>query len=366
MYSQDTLLALEKAVPYNDSAVRNVGVRSFSHNTVSIDGKTQPDLSRGNWKGIPPDEAFDTERLPVVRFFHDSPLVKFTEMRADKMYDNSSVYRRSVAVIEDIAVDRFDVRGGEVHDWIVNHSGTRPEFSIPMEPVRFQPVAWLLGGTTDSLGTRTDATWDARWKVENVTSRLTMLGSAGTEVFSNETYPLENASVTRLDPAVQTVNVRRRGDAHAPFLAVWDAWKEQPNLVSVEPGDREGSLLLQTRGHRYHLLFGPGEATFDDGWRLVSDGAFAVIRDEGEAVLVGGSRLEVETPGGKLELALEGTAGSTGEQDAALWAMAGPEGLKTRVAGAVQYDTVAGTDRPRPEPEFTVKAGGTLWPKAQR
>ena len=57
-----------------------------------------------------------------------------------------------------------------------------------------------------------------------------MLGAPGTEVYALETFPLDNAVITPRNPPCQTLCVRRRDDL--PFLAVGDAWRDQPNLLS--------------------------------------------------------------------------------------------------------------------------------------
>ena len=362
-YSHGQLLALERGVPYNDPPTRSVGVKSFGHNTVRVDQESQENLAyRKGWSDIPPAEIVATLPAPEVAYMHDSPLVKFAELRADNLYPQTTVYRRGVAVIEDIAVDRFNVQGGSVHDWMMNHAGTeRPVISKPVQPVTFEPAAWLISGTTNSLGVTTGEQWEARWKVSDVNSRVTMLGAPGTEVYALETFPLGNARITAKHPPVQTLDVRRT--SQTPFVAVWDAWKSEPNLVSVEAGSAEGSLKLRTKGHVYHMLFGTGTATFADGFKLTSDGVYCVVRDSEEIALVGGSAMELETPGGKLTARLAPAAGATGDPDGAtLWASAAGGKVTSWVKAAVQYETYGGENVEAGAPAVEAKIEGTLWP----
>ena len=196
-----------------------------------------------------------------------------------------------------------------------------------------------------------NGTWDARWSVGSVTSRLTMLGAPETEVYTLETYPLDNAIVTPRNPPCQTLCVRRRNDL--PFLAVGDAWRGQPNLLAVKAGDAGQSLLLQTRSNSWHLCFGPGKARFADGVTLETDATFALLRNRDAILLVHGTRLEVESPAGTLRASLD--------QPANLAAEHANSTVTLETAGDVHYDTWGGQDHYRPAPPAKVSFTGTLW-----
>ena len=77
-----------------------------------------------------------------------------------------------------------------------------------------------------------------------MTSRLTVLGAAGTDVHALQTYPIDNAVITPQSPPCQTPCVRRTSDE--PFLAVGDAWIDKPNLQTVTRGEGGLSLRIQT------------------------------------------------------------------------------------------------------------------------
>jgi len=310
-YSCGKLLALEKGVPYNDDACRRLGRCSMAHNTVVVDRQSQPDGSR-----------LEDDQTPEVKYVFDSPLVKFAELRADHIYDQTSIYRRSVAVIEDMTVDCFDVRGGAAHDWLVHHRGSRPVFSLPMERGAFEPAEWLRNGTGNILVGAADGAWEARWKIDDVVSQLTMLGSPGTKVYSLETYPADNARVTPNHPPVQALCVRRENSK--PFVAVWQAWTGD-NLprASVASVAGQSALSLQTDANRYYLKFGAGRTTFPESVSLNGDAAFCVVRmktaarDSGRgrqtnspvvpngAAFIGGSWMEVKMAGQRLRLVLD-------------------------------------------------------------
>jgi hypothetical protein len=337
---QGQLLALEKATPYNESVTRRLGTLSPSHSTVTVDMTTQK-------KG----DTLVGEQIPNVTLFFAPPLAAFAELRADRLYPQTRLYRRSVAMIEDMYVDLFQVEGGTNHDWMLQHAGSAPRLSMPVTEGTFTPVDWLAHGTTNVRCARLDGSWDACWSVAGVTSRLTMLGAPGTEVFALETFPVDNAVVTPRNPACQTLCARRRNDF--PFLAIGDAWRDQPNLLSVSTGDAGPSLLLTTKSNTWHLRFGPGKSRFSDGVSLDTDAAFALLRNRDAILLVRGTRLDVESPQGALRARLDSPVSVSAEF------ARGTVTLET--AGDIQYDTWGGRDHYRPAPPVKVTFEGGLW-----
>ena len=253
-------------------------------------------------------------------------------------------------MVEDIVVDQFRVAGGTTHDWMVNLAGP-PRFSMPMASATFEPADWLYNGTDRVQHATVDGTWRAEWDVEGVTARLTMLGDEATQVYALETYPIDNAVITKDHPPCRTLCVRRT--KHAPFLAVWDAWRGAPNLEGVSRGSEGESLLLETQSNTYHLRFGPGASRFDDGVSLSSDGAFCLLRNRDAVTLVSGSRLEVTTPEGDLRVALDHPATMSAEF---------AKGVVTlETAGNIHYDTYGGRDHYRDPPGVVVTLEGDLW-----
>jgi len=339
LYSHGKLLALEKATPYNESVTRELGTLSPSHNTVTVDTTSQKQ-----------GEALSPEETPEVALFVSGPFLKFAELRADRLYPRTKTYRRSVAVIEDVVVDVFRVTGGTTHDWIVNHAGPSPVLSMRTESAKFDPAAWLAHGTDRVLHAVEDRDWNACWRVDDVISRLTMLGGGETEVYALETYPIDNAVVTPEHPACQTLCVRRTDDS--PFVAIWDAWRDAPNLQSVSRVGERQDLLLKTKSNTYYVLTGPGTTQFPDGVTLAGDGCFSVLRNRDAIACVGGSRLDATTP--------EGTMSARSSETASMWAE-WPHGVlnsdKTR---NIEYDTYAGEDHRRDSSAIAITIEGSL------
>lgn len=338
-YSHDALLTLEKATPYNELTTRVLGTLSPMHNTVTVDRASQPQ-----------GETLSAEQIPEVSLFYSGDWLQFTEIRAPNLYPQTEDYRRSVAVFEDIVVDLFRVTGGETHDWMLQLGAARPELSVPVAEDSFEPMDWLFNGTDRVLAGESGNSWDARWRVGAVTARLTMAPSAPTRVFFLETYPVENAVITPDAPPCQTLCVRRHDGA--PYLVVWDAWKETPNLDEVEfAGD--DSARIRTKEHTYHLRFGPGEIAFDDGLALTTDGAFTIVRDNDAIVLASGAAAGVTTPTGELRIAAESpiTVAVTRK----------PDGVHVQALPAIQFDTYQGENHPRPAPGAQVTVDGDWW-----
>lgn len=326
LFSQGKLLALEKGTPYNEQVTRILGTLSPAHNTVTVDRVSQKQ-----------GEALTGAEIPETALFFCAPFVQFAEVRADHLYPQTQVYRRSVALIEDIVIDVFRVSGGATHDWIVNHAGPPPTLSVTAEPAAFEPVDWLANGGSRILRATSDDAWQAQWAVEDVTSRLTLCGANATEIYAIETYPIDSAVVTSEHPPCQTLCVRRGDDA--PFIAVWDAWRETPNLESCVQLAGRDALVLRTKSNTYDILIGPGTVQFPDGVTLDSDASFCVVKNATAAACAGGTYLEAVTPQGTVRLDLN--------QNANAWADWSREDVQSAAVPCIQYDTFAGADHPR-------------------
>lgn len=341
-YSHGKLLAVEKSTPYNEATTRDMGTFSYSHNIVTVDKTSQPQ-----------GESLKGEQVPRVTHFAALPTVKFAQLNGDRVYGQTQRYRRSVAMIEDVVVDYFDVRGGKVHDWMVHHAGTAPQLSVAVEDRNtFEPAGWIYNGSGRVRRGDGGKAWSAQWKVDHqVTSRLSMRGSGVTEVFALETYPLDSAVINKEHPACQTLCVRRQNDE--PFVAVWDSWEAAPSVKAVTWGDVPGTVKVETAGCSYWMKFGPGEGRFDDGVRLVSDGEFAMVAGERSAVMMAGTHLEYRSADHSLTIA--------SDKSATIAAEYADGTVKLEISGDIQYDTYGGLDHYREASKVDVKVGGDLW-----
>jgi len=340
LYSHGKLLALEKATPYNDEITRELGTLSQSHNTVTVDMTSQKQ-----------GEALPNTALPEVTYFFSGPdvekatsPVKYAEIRADNLYPQTSVYRRTVAVIEDVVIDMFQVEGGKTHDWIVNHAGSAPVLSVPTDEVPFEPAAWLANGTDTIRHAAVDGDWTAQWQVDDVTSRLTMFGRPGTQVYALETYPVDNARITPDHPPCQTLCVRRTDNA--PFIAIWDAWRDTPNFQSATFFADGQGLCLKTQDNTYYLLFGPSEVDFGDGVRLVSNTHFSLFRGENGIAYVDGTELDA--------IPTKISWGIVLSEKGSMWGDWSGGPFKGRKWFDIEYETIGGKDILRDAPMLSI------------
>lgn len=338
IYSHGELLTVEKATPYNELITRDLGTFSQMHNTVTVDQQSQ---TQG--------EALKPEQVPTVYCVASTPLVQFSELRGDQIYPQASVYRRSVAVIEDIVVDLFRVEGGETHDWTCHHIGGPTKFSFPLEPGTFDPVDWIANGTDKVLVGMTDESWSASWRVGDVTSRLTLAGSPGTTVYALETYPLEHGKVTAEHPPCRSLCVRRTNDE--PYLAVWDSWKSSPNLRDVIHGDGSApGVVIRTSTGEYACVFGPGECAFPDGRTIRTDAACCVWKADEAVAILGGTEASFNGSSQPRSVQLN-LPGSVWVE----WRSGAP--TVTTLPGLIAFDTVGGENRPRPAAPIQVTLG---------
>ncbi len=339
-YSHGSLLVLEKATPYNESVTRTLGTFSQSHNTVIVDMTSQKQ-----------GEALKGDEIPKVAFFFTSPVVQYAELHADHLYPQTTMYRRCVALIEDVCVDLFRVRGGKVHDWMIHHAGPAPSLSIPMQDGLLEPAAWLANGTQKVRRASTGDTWNVRWTLGGVTSRITMLGAPATEVYALETYPVDNAVITPEHPPCQTLCIRRHDDV--PFLAIHDAWRDSPNLQTVEQAVGADAVRIRTAANTYYILYGSGHADFGDGVSLRSNAVFTLLRNRNGVAFVGGTAVEMDTPEGKLIVRCDRSASISAEYSAGT--------LVFETSGDIQYETRAGRNLHPPPADVPPTFDGTLW-----
>jgi hypothetical protein len=233
---------------------------------------------------------------------------------------------------------------------MLHHGGASTELSIPMAEGSFEPADWLYNGSGNVKSVMTDSDWEARWQVGDAQARLTMAGAEGTEVFALETYPIANAVITKDDPPCQTLCVRRRDDV--PFLAVWDAWKDEASAREFQFAGTNG-VFIATESHTYYVCFGPGIVQFDDGVSITTDAAFTAVRDAEAVTIVGGQNATVTFP--------DGTVAVAAEERVTCTVTRGPSRAEVETFPSIQFDTYRGENYPRPRPEVTVDVGGTLW-----
>ena len=167
---------------------------------------------------------------------------------------------------------------------------------------------------------------------------------------SVETFPLDNAVVTKEHPPCQTLCVRREKDV--AFLAVWDAWKDVHNLKTVESVTGENALILKTQGNIYYFKVGEGTVTFPDGVVLEGDANVSLLRNRDVLSFAGGTCTSVTASGGSFSMGLNapGCAEITCFQGT----------YHETKAPLLQYDTYGGNNHPRNADTLDLHKEGTL------
>jgi hypothetical protein len=225
VYSRDRMLTGENFTRYNDPDQRIYSGASYAHNTVTVDETSQV---HGNYlKG---------EAIPHIETFVDLPAGQIAEAWGDHIYPQTSVYRRALCQFDEYVLDLFRVQGGTTHDWFYHGVGEEPVVSIPMASrTGFEPALYVMRGEADyRVGAAAD-TFTATWRIpaepeapypgrrRDVFSRVTVAGALQQAAFVLTVCP---------NPGRHSLMVRHE-DTSAPFIAVHEAYADQPVCASV-------------------------------------------------------------------------------------------------------------------------------------
>ena len=267
-YSRDRMLTGEKWIQYHDAEQRIYAGASYAHNTVTVDETSQ---MRGN--------LLTGERTPRINIFVDLPAGQVAEAHGDKIYEQTSIYRRLICQFDEYLLDIFRVQGGDVHDWFYHGVGEEPVVSIPMETKPgFEPALYVVRGKEEYKSGAADETFSATWRIladpsgefsgrrRHVHSRVTMAGAPGQTAFVLNTSPTHG----------QHCLMVRQAETTAPFIAIHEAYFEKPIATGVRlmPTDSAAAIDITHADGSKRLAFyesGSGPA----GLRL--KGRFAVI-----------------------------------------------------------------------------------------
>jgi hypothetical protein len=254
-----TGLELLSDVGYTHSKYRGWTIHTASHNTVVIDQKAQDAGSREN---------------PVtgrLKFYDDKdPHVKVVDVDASPAYSMADVYRRRLVMIHagpghDYVIDRFDVKGGQVHDWFLHgmceqegklqtsitlgHSlktivpewggQEAPKTQSDTDPKRFHAYSYLRD---IKEGTATGS-WKATWRYDSSGLCSHILSQPGTEVFSfrSPSIRLANEDDNKMDDFMSNGIMQRHSGGSSSFIAVHEPFRNAPWIESVK---MEGKVIV--------------------------------------------------------------------------------------------------------------------------
>ena len=241
-------------IGYTHSKYRGWTLHTASHNTVVIDQKAQDAGSIKN---------------PVtghLKFYDDkNENVKVIDVDASPAYAVAGTYRRRLIMVHaaegrDYVIDRFDVEGGNTHDWFLHgmcEQEGKMETSISIE-TKEKTLVPDWGGInipknqydSDIEGKRihaysylkniksgkTSKPWTATWRYEKSGLRTHNFLPAGSEIFtfSSPSVRLAGENDNKLDDFMRLGLMQRHTGGKSSFATVHEPFNEKPWIESVK------------------------------------------------------------------------------------------------------------------------------------
>ncbi len=251
-------------IGYTHSKYRGWTLHTASHNTVVIDQKAQ---DAGSIKS------------PVtghLKFYDDkNENVKVIDVDASPAYAVAGTYRRRLIMVHaaegrDYVIDRFDVEGGNTHDWFLHgmcEEEGKMETSISIE-TKVKTLVPDWGGTdipknqydSDIEGKRihaysylkniksgkTSNPWTATWRYEKSGLRTHNFPPEGSEIFtfSSPSVRLAGENDNKLDDFMRLGLMQRHTGRKSSFVTVHEPFNDKPWIESVK-----------SDGHTYRVKY---------------------------------------------------------------------------------------------------------------
>jgi hypothetical protein len=246
-------------VGYTHSKYRGWTIHTASHNTVVIDQKGQDAGSK---------EKPVTGRL---KFYDDKDAhVKVVDVDASPAYSMADVCQRKLVMIHartgrDYVIDRFDVKGGQVHDWFLHgmceqegklqtsialdHSlktivpewggQEAPKTQSDTDPKRFHAYSYLR----DIKKGTAIGSWNATWRYDNCGLRSHILSQPGTEVFRfrSPSIRLAKEDDNKISNYMSNGIMQRHSGGASTFIAVHEPFRNAPWIESIKT---EGKAIV--------------------------------------------------------------------------------------------------------------------------
>jgi hypothetical protein len=255
-------------VGYTHGKYRGWTVHTASHNTVVIDQQRQD---------------VGSMKKPVtgrLKFYDDKDAhVKVVDVDASPAYAMAEVYRRRLILVHaasghDYVVDRFDVKGGHVHDWFLHgmceEQGTLqtnialdeplkslvpewggsepPKKQSDMDPKRFHAYAYLH----DVRKGAAVKSWTATWLYNGSALRSHILSQPGTEVFrfSSPAIRLAKEDDNKMDVYLSNGIMQRHSGGTSTFIAVHEPFRDKPWIDNIKMDGNKIIVTCQINGKR--------------------------------------------------------------------------------------------------------------------
>ena len=281
-------------IGYTHSKYRGWTTHTASHNTVVIDQMGQ-DMG-----------SIEKPVTGRLKFYDDKDLhVKVIDVDASPAYAVAKTYRRRLVMVHvsagiDYVVDRFDVKGGRVHDWFL-HGMCEQEGTLETSIALNQPLKTLVpewGGNNlpktqndaDRVGKRFHAysylrnvktgpateSWTSIWRYNGSGLRSHILSQSGTQVFRfrSPSVRLANENDNKLDDFLRNGIMQRHSGEVSEFIVVHEPFRNDPWIESVQ---MDGEVIvvrymLNGAAVEDHITLSDSEVvvTSSAGWKYQS------------------------------------------------------------------------------------------------
>jgi len=241
-------------IGYTHSKYRGWTLHTASHNTVVIDQKAQDS---------------GTLKSPVtgnLKYYDDkNEHVKVIDVDASPAYALADTYRRRLIMVHvsegrDYVIDRFDVEGGNTHDWFLHGmceeegkletsinittklttivpdwGGTnlpKNQYDSDIEGKRIHAYSYLK----NIKGGKTSKPWTATWRYEKSGLKTHNFPPEGSEIFtfSSPSVRLAGENDNKLDDFMRLGFIQRHTGGKSSFVTVHEPFNKDPWMDSVQ------------------------------------------------------------------------------------------------------------------------------------
>ncbi|WP_316811656.1 heparinase II/III family protein [Pedobacter heparinus] len=255
---------------YTHTKYRAWTIQTPSHNTVVIDQKGQD---------IGTMEKPATGRL---LFYDDTdPHVKAIDLDASPAYGAAKTYRRRLVIVhvapgKDYVLDRFDVEGGDTHDWFL-HGNAEQEGTLELSDVTLSnnhlPAYAFL---KDVQSGNADGPWTATWRYDHSGLRTHNLSGKGAQVFRFRSAAIRPAGEddNKLDDFMRSGIMQRHSGGKSSFIALHEPFSTEPWIDKIAQEGAEIVVNYQLDGKsvtdRIGVVDGSITVRSTAGWRYSS------------------------------------------------------------------------------------------------
>lgn len=269
--------------PYSNSMYTSYYKKTFSHNTVAVDGKTQNIPNVGNVEVYEPTKMY----LPSDDF-------GIMTNTSSKAYDNMSKYERTVAVTPDYAIDLFSVESPNErqYDWIMRGIGefeTETEMEDMTEPLGTEDAYSFF---RNGQATEVDDVWEGMWRTAAGNGlkliSLTSSEQQPTTMIVGESPGPGNDTGSYTPTVVNRVNAQ-----NAQFVSILEPFSGTSKIQSIRKLDSDKIEVSMADGRKHLFVYasetpnaGEVHYAFVEGTEMDSEGLAITTSISGDTINV--------------------------------------------------------------------------------